>query len=183
MRIGMIFGALFALVIGTEAAFAGSVTEIPFKKMDGKETTLKEFSGKAILVVNVASKCGFTKQYEQLQAVYEKYAPQGFVIVGFPCNDFGGQEPGTNEEIQAFCSSKFNVTFPLMDKVHVKGAEQAPLYAALTGPGAKFPGDIQWNFGKFLIDSKGEVIARWPSKVKPDDAEVIAAIEKALPPK
>lgn len=162
------------------SAFATPIQDIPFKTMDGKDASLKDYAGKTILVVNVASKCGLTKQYPALEALYKKYSPQGFVILGFPCNDFNGQEPGTNEQIKQFCSSTYNVTFPLFDKVHVKGAEQAPLYAALTGPTAKFPGDVKWNFGKFLISKDGEVIARFEPRTTPDDPAVISAVETAL---
>jgi len=165
------------LAAGT--AFA-ALQEIPFKTADGKETSLKAYEGKVVLVVNVASKCGLTKQYEALEKLQQQYGNQGFTIIGFPCNDFGGQEPGTIEEIQTFCQTKFNVTFPLMDKIHVKGPEQAPLYTALTGPDAKFPGDTAWNFGKLLIGKNGEVLARIEPKTTPDDPAVTSAIEAAL---
>lgn len=169
--------ATCALVINVGAT---PVTDAPFKTMDGKDSSLKDYAGKVVLVVNVASKCGNTKQYDPLEALYKKYSPQGLVILGFPCNDFGGQEPGTNEEIITFCSTKYAVTFPILDKLHVKGPEQAPLYAALTGPDAKFPGDVKWNFGKFLIGKDGEVVARFEPKTLPNDPAVVAAIEGAL---
>ena len=172
--------AALACAVMTASAFAVPLQDIPFKTMDGKDASLKDYSGKVVLVVNVASKCGLTKQYDALEALYKKFSPQGFVVLGFPCNDFNGQEPGTNEEIQAFCTSKFAVTFPLFDKLHVKGAEQAPLYTALTGPGAKFPGDVKWNFGKFLIGKDGEVLARFEPKTTPDDPAVVAAVEAAV---
>ena len=162
------------------AASAPSVRDIPVNDIDGKATSLKAYNGKVVLVVNVASKCGLTPQYEALEATYKKYSKQGFVIVGFPCNDFAGQEPGTAAEIKTFCKTKYDVTFPLMEKLHVKGAEQHPLYAALTGPGAKFPGDIEWNFGKFLVGKDGTVLQRFSPKTKPDAPEVIEAIEAAL---
>ena len=172
---------LLALIFLPLAAItAVPFDQIPFKTMDGKESTLKDYSGKVILVVNVASRCGNTPQYAALEKLYTQYSPQGFVILGFPCNDFGAQEPGTNEEIKAFCTSKYEVTFPIFDKIHVKGPEQAPLYAALTGPDAKFPGDVKWNFGKFLIGRNGEVLARFEPKVKPDNPAVVSAIEAAL---
>lgn len=164
----------------TALASAASLTEIPVKDIDGKDTSLAAYKGKVVLVVNVASKCGLTPQYEALEATYKKYADQGFVIVGFPCNDFAGQEPGTAAEIKTFCSTKYNVTFPLMTKLHVKGPEQHPLYAALTGKDAKFPGDIEWNFGKFLIGKDGTVLQRFTPKTKPDAPEVVEAIEAAL---
>ena len=157
-----------------------AIYTIPVKDIEGKETSLKAFAGKTILAVNVASKCGYTSQYKGLEALYQKFKDKGLVIVGFPCNDFGGQEPGTNEEIKTFCSSKYSVTFPLMDKVHVKGKEQHPLYAALSGPKAAFPGDVKWNFGKFLIGHDGKVLARYDSGTAPDDAGLIKAIEADL---
>ena len=157
-----------------------SLAGIPLKDINGKDTSLKAYKGQVLLIVNVASKCGYTPQYESLEAVHRKFKSQGFTVLGFPCNDFGGQEPGTNEEIKAFCSSKYSVTFPLFDKIHVKGAEQSPLYAALTGKDSPFPGDVKWNFGKFLIGRDGHIVKRWDSKVKPDSPEVTAAIEAAL---
>lgn len=172
--------AVLACAVMTASAFAVPLQDIPFKTMDGKDASLKDYAGKAVLVVNVASKCGLTKQYDALEALYKKYAPQGFVVLGFPCNDFNGQEPGTNEEIQAFCQTKFNVTFPLFDKISVKGAGQAPLYAALTGPDARFPGDVKWNFGKFLIGKDGEVLARFEPRTTPDDPMVVTAVEAAV---
>lgn len=172
-----VFALLFALPTLT---FAAPLAEIPFQTADGKEASLKDYAGKAVLVVNVASKCGLTKQYAALEALNQKYGSQGLVVLGFPCNDFGGQEPGTIEEIQAFCTGKYAVSFPIMDKLHVKGPEQAPLYAALTGPEAKFPGDVKWNFGKFLIGKNGEVLARFEPRTTPDDPEVIQAVEAAL---
>lgn len=162
------------------AAAVKSLTDIPFKDMDGKETSLKAYEGKAILVVNVASKCGFTKQYSALEKLYRDHKDKGLVIIGFPCNDFGGQEPGTLTEIKEFCTKNFDVTFPLMDKVHVKGKEQHPLYAALTGKEAAFPGDVKWNFGKFLISRDGQVLQRFGSTTKPDDEELVKAVEAAL---
>ncbi len=159
---------------------ANSPYEIPLKDINGKETSLKAYKGKTILVVNVASKCGLTPQYAALESLYRKYKDKGLVVVGFPCNDFAGQEPGTNEEIKQFCSTKYDVTFPLFDKLHVKGPEQHPLYAALTGKEAQFPGDVKWNFGKFLIGKDGKVLHRFEPQVKPDATEVTAAIEAAL---
>lgn len=166
--------------MAVSAGAANSLYEIPLKDINGKETSLKGYKGKTILVVNVASKCGLTPQYTALESVYRKYKDKGLVILGFPCNDFAGQEPGTNEEIKQFCSTKYDVTFPLFDKLHVKGPEQHPLYAALTGKGALFPGDVKWNFGKFLIGQDGKVLHRFEPQVKPDAPEVIAAIEDAL---
>ena len=133
-----------------------------------------------VLVVNDASKCGFTKQYAGLQKLYDDLKDKGLVIIGFPCNNFGGQEPGTIEEIQQFCSVNFNVTFPIMDKIDVKGPGQHPLYAALTAKDGPLPGDVKWNFSKFLIGKDGKPIARFGSTTKPDNKELTAAIEAAL---
>lgn len=172
---------LLAAALTTAASVCASTPDsIPFKTMDGTETSLKAYAGKVVLIVNVASRCGNTPQYAGLENLNKKFAGEGLVVLGFPCNDFGGQEPGTNAEIKEFCTSKYAVTFPLMDKVHVKGPEQAPLYAALTGPSAKFPGDVKWNFGKFLIGRDGAVIARFDPKLKPEDPQVVEAITAAL---
>lgn len=156
------------------------LADIPLKTIDGKDSSLKAYAGKVLLLVNVASRCGFTRQYTGLQALYTKYKDQGLVVLGFPCNDFGAQEPGTEEEIQQFCSSKFSVTFPLFAKLHVKGPEQHPLYAALTGPGSVQPGPVKWNFGKFLVGRDGKLLSRYDSKVEPDSVELTGAIEAAL---
>ena len=173
---------IVALIV-VQIAFAESVSslyDVPLKDIDGKDTSLKAYRGKVLLVVNVASKCGFTPQYEALEAMQKKYEGQGFTVLGFPCNDFGSQEPGSPEEIKQFCSSRYNVTFPLFEKLHVKGQEQHPLYAALTGKNSPFPGDIKWNFGKFVIGKDGKILKRFDSRVKPDSQEVTAAIEAAL---
>jgi glutathione peroxidase len=169
-------------------AFAGTLMaegapdlkSIPLKDINGKETSLKAYDGKVLLVVNVASKCGYTPQYKSLEAAYKKYKDQGFAVLGFPCNDFGAQEPGSNSEIKEFCSTKYNVTFPLFDKIHVKGNEQHPLYTALTGPESPYPGPIKWNFGKFLLGKDGKILQRFDSAAKPDSPEVTKAIEAAL---
>jgi glutathione peroxidase len=175
------FALLTTLIAMTlNAAAAPSLTDIPLKDIDGKATSLKAWKGQVLLVVNVASKCGYTPQYKSLEATHQKFKPQGFAVLGFPCNDFGAQEPGTNEDIKAFCSSKYDVTFPLFDKLHVKGADQHPLYAALTGKDSPFPGDVKWNFGKFLIGRDGKILKRWDSGVKPDSKEITEAIEAAL---
>jgi glutathione peroxidase len=159
---------------------AANLQEIPVKDIDGKATSLKAYDGKVLLVVNVASKCGLTPQYKALEAVHQKYHAKGFSVLAFPCNDFGGQEPGTNDEIKEFCSTKYQVSFPLFDKLHVKGPEQHPLYAALSGKESPFPGDVKWNFGKFLIGRDGRIIKRFEPKVAPDSPEVTEAIEAAL---
>ena len=163
------------------AADSKSLYDIPLKDIDGKPTSLAAYKGKVLLIVNVASQCGYTRQYKPLEAVYQKYKDQGLVILGFPSNDFGGQEPGSNEEIKKFCSSKFDVSFPMFDKVGVKsGANQHPLYTALTGKDATLPGDVKWNFGKFLIGRDGKVLNRFPSSDEPDSEKVTKAIEAAL---
>ncbi len=173
--------ALIAAAITALAASAPSLYEIPLKDIDGQATSLKTYQGKVVLLVNVASKCGFTHQYKPLENVYRKYKDRGLVIVGVPSNDFGGQEPGTPDEIKTFCTSKFDVTFPLMEKVKVRpGPEQHPLYAALTGKSSPFPGDVKWNFTKFLIGRDGKVLARFESPVEPDSEPVSKAIESAL---
>lgn len=173
---------LFSLLLAAGLATAAdtSILDIPLKDIDGKDTSLKAYQGKVLLVVNVASRCGLTKQYKELQALHEKYKDQGFSVVGFPCNDFGAQEPGTNEEIKTFCSTKYQVSFPLFDKLHVKGEQQHPLYTALTGKDGAFPGDVKWNFGKFLIGKDGKPLQRFEPRTTPDDAAVVAAIEKAI---
>ena len=159
---------------------AGSLYDIPLKDIDGKDATLKPYAGKVLLVVNVASHCGFTPQYTALEGTYLKYQLQGLVVCGFPCNQFGAQEPGTDAEIKAFCTSKYSVTFPMFDKLEVNGANRHPLYIALAGDASPFPGNIKWNFTKFLIGRDGKIVARFDSKVKPDSDEVTKAIEAAL---
>jgi glutathione peroxidase len=171
-----------SLLVATSIATAAdtSIQTIPLKDIDGKDTSLKAYEGKVLLVVNVASRCGLTKQYKELQALHEKFKDQGFAVLGFPCNDFGAQEPGTNDEIKVFCTEKYSVSFPMFDKLHVKGAEQHPLYIALTGKEGAFPGDVKWNFGKFLIGKDGKPLQRFEPKTTPDDTSVVSAIEKAI---
>lgn len=152
---------------------------IPFKTIDGEATNLAAFAGKVVLIVNVASKCGYTKQYTGLEALYDKYKEQGVVVVGFPANNFGGQEPGTDEEIKEFCTTKFDVSFPMMSKVSVKGDDIHPLFKYLTQE-SNIPGEIGWNFGKFLVDQNGNLVARWPSKVEPTGDEITGKIEELL---
>jgi glutathione peroxidase len=178
MKPSLILSAV--LLMQALAVSAGSIHSTAVKDIDGKSVTLEPYRGKVLLIVNVASKCGFTPQYKQLEAVYEKYKDKGFVILGFPCNQFGGQEPGTDEEIKQFCSSKFNVTFPLFDKIEVNGPNRHPLYTSLAGSDSPYPGDIKWNFSKFLIGRDGKILKRFESKVVPDSPEVTQAIETAL---
>jgi glutathione peroxidase len=156
---------------------AASIYDYTLNSIDGGAAPLSAYKGKVLLLVNVASKCGFTPQYKELEAVYEKYKDQGLVVAGFPANNFGAQEPGTNEEIKTFCTRKYSVTFPMYSKISVKGSDIAPLYEYLT---KSTGGDIKWNFTKFLIGKDGTIIARFESPVKPDDPKVTAAIEKAL---
>jgi glutathione peroxidase len=162
------------------AGAAESIYDIPLKDIDGNSTSLKPYQGKVLLIVNVASKCGFTPQYTALEAIYQKYKGQGLVVLGFPCNQFAHQEPGTDVEIKQFCTSKYDVTFPMFDKLEVNGANRHPLYVLLAGQDSPFPGDIGWNFTKFLIGRDGKILNRFASPVKPDSAAVTQAIEAAL---
>ena len=159
---------------------ADSIYDIPLKDIDGKETTLKPFQGKVLLIVNVASKCGFTPQYAALESLYEKYKDQGLVVLGFPCNQFMGQDPGTNEEIKQFCSAKYSVTFPLFDKLEVNGTQRSPLYSLLAGKTSPVAGDIKWNFTKFLVGRDGQILKRFESRVTPESPDVTTAVEAAL---
>lgn len=167
---------------GSALAASPSVLDFKMRDIDGKDVKLKKYKGNVLLVVNTASKCGYTPQYEGLQATYEKYKDKGFYVLGFPANNFGSQEPGTEKEIKEFCTSKYKVTFPMFAKISVKGDDQDPLYAFLTKKetNPEFAGDITWNFNKFLIDRKGKVVARFSSKDKPESEAVTQAIEKYL---
>lgn len=147
------------------------------KSIDGKETPLENFKGKTLLIVNTASRCGFTPQYKGLEELYQKYKDKGFVVLGFPSNNFLGQEPGTNEEIKKFCDLKYQVTFPMFEKIDVKGENAHALYRYLT----KQKGEVTWNFNKFLVDPKGDVVARFDSKVDPLSSELTSKIEEILP--
>lgn len=159
-----------------------SLNQIPLNTLDGTNTTLGELSSRATLVVNVASKCGLTPQYTALEKVAQAYADRGLTVVGVPCNQFMGQEPGTAEEIQNFCSTTYGVTFPLLAKTDVNGADRHPLYVELTkaADAGGEAGDIQWNFEKFLLNADGEVVHRFRPRTEPDAPEVIAAIEAVL---
>ncbi|WP_295471445.1 glutathione peroxidase [uncultured Pseudomonas sp.] len=154
--------------------------EMTLQGLDGQPLPLAPFKDKVVLVVNVASKCGLTPQYAALESLYERYKDKGFVVLGLPCNQFAGQEPGSEAEIQSFCSLNYGVTFPMGEKLEVNGAHRHPLYRLLAGEGAEFPGDITWNFEKFLVARNGAVIARFSPRTLPDDPAVIQAIEKAL---
>jgi glutathione peroxidase len=165
-------------VVAVQAA--DSLYNIPLKDIDGKSASLKPFEGKVLLIVNVASKCGYTPQYAGLEAIYKKYNDKGFAVLGFPCNQFGSQEPGTGQEIRQFCTSTYQVTFPLFDKIEVNGENRNALYETLAGKDSPFPGNIKWNFTKFLVGRDGKILARFDSKVTPESPELTKAIESAL---
>lgn len=159
-----------------------SILDFSMKDISGVETPIRKFQGKVLLVVNVASKCGFTPQYKSLQTLYERYRDKGLEILGFPANDFLRQEPGSDSQIREFCSTNYGVTFPLFAKISVKGRDIHPMFKFLTAPetNPRFPGKIGWNFAKFLVDRTGTVIGRFEPKVDPLDAQVTSAIEGAL---
>ena len=163
-------------VLMSAAAFGASLHDFTMNDIKGKATPLASYKGKAVLVVNVASQCGYTPQYAGLQSLYEKYKDKGLVIAGFPANNFGAQEPGTNDEIKTFCERNYKVTFPMFSKISVTGSDQAPLYKYLTDSGGK----VSWNFTKFLVGKDGQVIKKFDSGVKPDSEELTKAIEAAL---
>ena len=162
----------------TGKTMTGSIYDFTLDTIDGSAKPLADFRGKVLLLVNVASECGYTPQYQGLQKLHETYEKRGFSVVGFPSNDFGGQEPGSNKEIKEFCSTKFHVTFPMFAKIPVKGPAKHPLYAMLaqTAPA----GEVKWNFNKFLVGKDGKVIARFDSDVTPESPALAAAIEKAI---
>ena len=165
----------------TDLSAAEGLLAVPVTDIDGRSTTLGAVKGgKAWLVVNVASQCGYTRQYAGLQELYVRYQAAGLVVAGFPCNDFGGQEPALEKEIKKFCQTNFRVTFPMFAKVAVKGPDAHPLFAQLTGKEAGQPGPVSWNFSKFLIGSDGKLLARFGSDVEPDSDELVKAVEQAL---
>jgi glutathione peroxidase len=159
-----------------------SVLEFTMKDIDGKDVKLDDYRGKVLLMVNVASKCGYTPQYEGLESIYRKYKDQGLVVMGFPANNFLGQEPGTNEEIKTFCKTRYDVSFPMFAKISVKGDDIHPLFRFLTNKetNPEFSGDISWNFNKFLVDRTGKVVDRFETREKPESEKIALAIEKAL---
>ncbi len=173
---------MLVLAVGLTASHVTSIYDFTMKSIDGQPVKLKSYKGKVVMVVNVASKCGFTPQYAGLEALYEKYKDRGFVIVGVPANNFASQEPGTNEEIKKFCSTKYNVTFPMMAKVSVLGDDKTPLYQFLTdkSENPQVGGEIKWNFTKFLFSRDGKPVARFEPAVTPESPQVQAAIESAL---
>ena len=160
-----------------------TIFDTPIQRLSGEDAMLGEHAGKALLIVNVASKCGLTPQYAGLEELHERLADRGFSVLGFPCNQFGGQEPGTSEEIAEFCSATYGVTFPMYEKVDVNGADRHPIYQQLTlVPDAKGEsGDILWNFEKFLVAPSGEIVGRFRPQTKPEDPELLAAIDEVLP--
>lgn len=171
------------LTMATSLLASTGVYSFTLNSIEGRPAPLAAYKGKVVLLVNVASQCGYTPQYSALEAIYEKYKDRGFVILGFPANNFGAQEPGTNDEIKTFCTRKYSVTFPMYSKISVKGDDQAPLYTYLTKETeAGIAGEIQWNFTKFLVDRDGKVVQRFEPAVTPDSREVTAAIEKQLKP-
>lgn len=157
-----------------------ALADIPLKTIRGADASLADYAGKVLLVVNVASKCGLTPQYEGLEKLYRDYGDDGLVVLGFPANDFAGQEPGTNAEIETFCTTNFGVDFPMFEKIGVKGEGKHPLYAELIAQSAEPETEIQWNFEKFLVSRDGHVVRRFSPRTAPDDPELIAAIEAAL---
>ncbi|HYZ52322.1 MAG TPA: glutathione peroxidase [Streptosporangiaceae bacterium] len=160
-----------------------TVSDIPVNTLAGEPSSLGELAGKTLLVVNVASKCGLTPQYAGLERLHERFAERGFAVVGFPCNQFGGQEPGTAEEIQDFCSATYGVSFPMFEKIEVNGPGRHPVYTELTAvpDAAGEAGDVQWNFEKFLVGPDGTVLGRFRPRTEPDDPDLVAAIEANLP--
>ncbi len=186
MYLSSILSVLFIVLIITFSGYSGgdkvnnNIGDISVKDMNGKDVHLSDYYGRVLLIVNVASECGYTPQYEGLEKIYKKYNAEGFEILAFPCNQFGGQEPGTNEEIKNFCTSQYGVTFRLFDKIEVNGKNRSPLYARLTGNTNTEQGDIKWNFEKFLISKKGEIVARFRSAVTPEGSEITRSIEKEL---
>ncbi len=174
-----ILAAVF-LSFATLVRAGGSIYDIPLVDIDGNETTLAQYKGKTLLIVNVASKCGYTKQYKGLEELNEEYKDKGLVVLGFPCNQFGGQEPGTEEDIKEFCSLTFGVSFPMFSKIEVNGPNRHPLYEMLAGEESPFPGRIGWNFSKFLVDGEGEIVARFSSAVTPKSDKLVSAIDKSL---
>ena len=177
LMIALTAASLFNISSSSDTA---NVSGFTVNDINLKEVKLSDYNGKVLLIVNVASKCGFTSQYEGLQNIYEMYKDQGFEVLGFPCNDFGGQEPGTNEEIKNFCSLNYEVTFPMFDKVHVKGEEKAPLFDLLTNNSVTGKSPIKWNFEKFIIDKEGNIIDRFRSITKPDSKKITSLIEREL---
>ncbi len=168
-----LLSTLFAMIaVSTSAA---DLADIPLKTIEGKDASLKDYAGKVVLIVNVASECGYTGQYAGMQALHEKYAAKGFTVLGFPCNDFGGQEPGSESDIKQFCTSRYSVTFPMFAKVQIAGESKHPLFAQLTADK-----EVQWNFEKFLLGKDGKLISRYGSDAEPEGGDIEAAVKTAL---
>lgn len=163
-----------------DVTMKNNISDIAVRDMNNNEVNLSDYKGKVLLIVNVASKCGYTKQYKGLQEIYDRYNEQGFEILAFPCNQFGGQEPGTNAEIEDFCSVNYGVSFKLFDKIDVNGSDRSPLYERLTTNTVTDAGDVKWNFEKFLIDKNGNIVKRFLTKVESTSKDVISAIESEL---
>jgi glutathione peroxidase len=180
--------ALCALLAGLAAPAAaddpaprgGSVLDFSMKRLDGSTQDLADYKGKVVMVVNTASKCGFTPQYEGLETLYDTYKDRGFVVLGFPSNDFAGQEPGSDAQIAEFCRATYSIRFPMFSKISVKGDDQHPLYQRITALPKPIGGDVKWNFQKYLLDRNGQVVAKFPPKTKPEDPEIVAKIEELL---
>lgn len=180
MKTLLAIAALAALTLMTSRA--ESLYDIELVDIDGEATSLAEYKGKVLLIVNVASKCGYTRQYAGLESLYQKYKDKGLVVLGFPCNQFGQQEPGAEADIKEFCSLTYGVQFPMFEKLDVNGPERHPLYRTLAGETSPFPGDIGWNFTKFLVGEDGQILHRYESKVEPESPELVADVEAALAP-
>ena len=171
----------FTLLIAAHNPLRGGmIYDITATDIDNELRKLEEFAGKLLLIVNVASKCGFTGQYENLESLYQKYKDDGLVVLGFPCNQFGGQEPGTSEDIKSFCSLTYGVTFPMFEKIAVNGPNQHPLYSLLAGENSPVKGRIKWNFSKFLVGRDGKILERFGSMTNPESSKITKAIEAAL---
>lgn len=168
-----LLSAIFAMIaVSTSAA---DLADIPLKTIDGKDTSLKDYAGKVVLIVNVASECGYTGQYAGMQSLQEKYAAKGFTVLGFPCNDFGGQEPGSESDIKQFCTNRYSVTFPMFAKIQIAGEGKHPLFTELTAGK-----EVQWNFEKFLLGKDGKLISRYSSDAEPEGGDIEAAVKTAL---
>lgn len=183
MRLLITIGIMILGIVSISYLQAGkSIYDFTVKNIDGEEVKLSIYKGKVLLIVNVASKCGYTPQYDGLQKIYTRYKDEGFLVLGFPANNFGNQEPGTNSEIKEFCKLNYGVSFPMFSKISVKGEDIHPLYLFLTSKetNPEYAGEISWNFNKFLIDKSGKIIGRFESKDKPESEKLLDAIQKAL---
>lgn len=180
----IVIAVVMAFILKVQAGSDNGVHQFEIDSIDGKPTSLSQYKGKVLLMVNTASNCGYTPQYNELEVIYQKYKSYGLVVLGFPSNDFGGQEPGTNEEIKKFCNikdGKYKISFPMFAKINIKSEPKNPIYSYLTEKtNSAMRGPVKWNFEKFVISKKGELVARFPSKIAPDAPEVISTIEKEL---